>query len=460
MADSTQESSIIADSINDSDISTYPLENVLTGDGTAQNPYIISTAQDFLCASAMVSESNAQYASAVYSIQACIDFAQVEFVPIGTEEAPFKGTLLGNGHLLKNIALTDTKHFGVVGYMTQGNISNVNARYVSGKYSFENLSCFGGIIGQISTAISGYSVSAVQCSAYGNIEIDSQKALNCGGFIGKVYAKSAGVYVRDCIADVNLSASSLSNSYAGGFAAHLSTDPAGTYVFQRCVAKGNVDLETSSFNAYSGGFVASANKDEDGWSEWFDENATNEYNFSECIAMGNVFADSKVGGQAGGFLYYLQGFATVGKVLVSSEQTVTAKEIKKNIGTSCSVDNLKNSSYLSNELKFDFEEVWAMSEDGEISLKSTCGTCKFYPVVKVSQGMLHVLNVDADYAVMVSSYASKILQDVKIIPVSKDLSVSYEEIYLDVDTADSVKAFLFDSKVLLKPVCESSQENI
>ncbi len=458
-ANSTQESPIIADSINESAINAYALKKVLTGNGTTEEPYVISTAQDFLCASAMVLENNSQYASAVYSIQACIDFIGTEFVPIGTETAPFKGTLLGNGHLLKNISLTDTKYFGVVGYMTEGKISNVNVGYVSGKYSFENLSCFGGVVGQITTTKSGHSVSALQCSAYGNIEIESKKALNCGGLFGKVQAKSAAVYVRDSFADVNILAGSLIDSYLGGFVGHLTANSGSTYVFQRCIAKGNVELETSSLNAYSGGFVAYAIKDEGGWSDWLDENTSNEYNFTECIAMGNVYAVSTSGGKAGGFLFYLGEHASVGNVLVSSEQTVTAKTVKK-LGTICSVDNLKNSSYLSNELKFDFEEVWTMSQDGEISLKNTCGICKFYPVVKVSQGMLHVWNVDDDYTVMVASYASKILQDVKIIPVSKDLSVSYEEICLDIDLVDSVKAFLFDSDILLKPVCESSQEDI
>ena len=90
---------------------------------------IIASVKDFAKAAVMIAEKNSLYGESVYSIVSCIDFGGANFKPLGNENAPFKGTLLGNNHRLINIECSDVSSFGVVGCMTKGSIQEVHAQY-------------------------------------------------------------------------------------------------------------------------------------------------------------------------------------------------------------------------------------------------------------------------------------------------------------------------------------------
>ena len=58
-----------------------------------------------------------------------IDGQGIGWAPIGSEEAPFSGTFLGNGHIIKNVLIFPEHGTGIFGYFT-GSISGLNLRDV------------------------------------------------------------------------------------------------------------------------------------------------------------------------------------------------------------------------------------------------------------------------------------------------------------------------------------------
>ena len=345
-------------------------ENVLEGEGTTQNPYRITSTEDFLCASSMVSSNNALYAASVYSIDSCIDFRGVNFTPIGTENTPFKGTLLGNGHVLRNISVSDISHFGVVGYMTQGVVSNVHAEYVAGELTVQNLNRFGGIVGEIYSKSSSNTVTVSGCSAKGDVGIKSSGEVIAGGVAGMVEAGFSNVYFNDNIANVNLTVVSSTKSYVAGFAGKANAKKEKIYLLiEKCAATGDVTLG-NSMGSYAAGFIAYVDCEPKAWSGWAEETvllAETETSISKSFAKGNVVSS----GCGGGFLAEYKDF-TKKEVFLSASQTVTAQASGVNMGTICDDELLSDSEFLAQNMGFDFTNTWEIADDGSLKLQNKC----------------------------------------------------------------------------------------
>ena len=363
-------SELVEESLYDGNEGTTLGENVLEGEGTAENPYRITSAQDFLCASEMVSSNNSLYAAGVYSIEACIDFDKVSFTPMGTENAPFKGTLLGNGHVLKNISLSDIKHFGVVGYMTQGVVSNVHAEYVAGELTVQNLNRFGGIVGEIYSKSSSKTVTVSGCSANGDVYIKSNDEVVAGGIAGMIEARYSNVYFNDNIANVNLRVVSSTKSYVAGFAGKANAKKDDIYLLiEKCAATGDVYLG-DVIGSYAAGFIAYVDCEPKGWSGWVEGMvllAETETSISKSFVTGNVVSS----GKGGAFIADYKDFNKK-EVFISKSQTVTAKSGGVNMGTICDDELLSDSEFLAQNMGFDFTNTWEIADDGSLKLQNKC----------------------------------------------------------------------------------------
>jgi len=94
------------------------------GNGSAEDPYVISNAEQFKLIS-----STKDGLSKHYILINDIDFKDVSSVPIGDEDKPFNGSIDGNGYAIKNLEVTADEYVGLFAYVgPYGVIENLNVK--------------------------------------------------------------------------------------------------------------------------------------------------------------------------------------------------------------------------------------------------------------------------------------------------------------------------------------------
>lgn len=210
-----------------------------SGDGTADNPYLINTPEDLIELSYLVN-NDATFANAHFRLTANIDLQGIEFTPIGTTNSNnrFYGTFDGGGHTISGLHITaDLEDQGLFGYIAKtgkvhnvgvsgtikggtnsGGIAGSNTGTVENCYSTVNVSgsnYAGGIVGRNRTDGKIY-----YCYSTGNI---------CGKIAADCYAGGItgynSYYVRYCV--------SLGMSVAGNTAGRISGHNAQTQSYNR-----------------------------------------------------------------------------------------------------------------------------------------------------------------------------------------------------------------------------------
>lgn len=243
------------------------------GNGTSENPYIISDYSDLVTLSQLIAEeTDARYAGAHYrvsvkSITADATGGQT-FIPIGSETKPFTGNFDGNGVIISGLTVdSDDDYVGLFGYVGAGaEISEVGLykaniatnRYYAGGiagYNAGNISsCFvhGSISGlQRVGGIAGYNAGVIEnCYSSGAIvpPPGSVAIKYAGGLVGEI---AAGGALRYSYTFAEVEAEKTSES-AGAVAGSSAGEITRCYT----VAVANADTElapigTGSGNAYS-----------------------------------------------------------------------------------------------------------------------------------------------------------------------------------------------------------------
>ncbi len=243
------------------------------GNGTPENPYIISDYSDLVTLSQLIAEeTDAHYAGAYYRVSVksiTVDATGGEtFIPIGSEANPFTGNFDGNGVIISGLTVdSNDSYVGLFGYVgADAVISEVglykadiatNFYYAGGiaGYNAGNISsCFvhGSISGlQRVGGIAGYNAGVIEnCYSSGAIvpPPGSVAIKYAGGLVGEIAAGGALSYSYT-FAEVEAEESSESAGAVVGSSAGEIT---------RCytVAVANADTElapigTGSGNAYS-----------------------------------------------------------------------------------------------------------------------------------------------------------------------------------------------------------------
>lgn len=245
------------------------------GNGTPENPYIISDYSDLVTLSQLIAEeTDARYAGAHYSVSVksiTADATEGEtFIPIGSETKPFTGNFDGNGVIISGLTVdSNDSYVGLFGYVGAGaEISEVglykaniatNYYYAGGiaGYNAGNISsCFvhGSISGlQRVGGIAGYNagVGVIEnCYSSGAIvpPRGTVAISYAGGLVGEI---AAGGALRYSYTFAEVEAEKTSES-AGAVAGRSAGEITRCYT----VAVANADTElapigTGSGNAYS-----------------------------------------------------------------------------------------------------------------------------------------------------------------------------------------------------------------
>ena len=123
------------------------------GNGTENNPYIITNADQLLALSNLVNGGR-NFQGVWFALGDDIQLDQTKnWLPIGTEKNKFKGNFNGNNHYIKGLYFNDTSamYVGLFGYTEQSIIRNI-------KISSENsilmgYGCVGSIVGRMNNGI-------------------------------------------------------------------------------------------------------------------------------------------------------------------------------------------------------------------------------------------------------------------------------------------------------------------
>ena len=239
------------------------------GNGTSENPYIISDYSDLVTLSQLIAEeTDAHYAEAYYRVSVksiTVDATGGQtFIPIGSETKPFTGNFDGNGVIISGLTVdSDDSYVGLFGYVGAGaEISEVglykadiatNFYYAGGiaGYNAGNISsCFvhGSISGlQRVGGIAGYNAGDIEnCYSSGAIvpPPGSVAISYAGGLVGEIAAGGALRYSYT-FAEVEAEETSKSAGAVAGSSAGEIT---------RCytVAVANADKEISAVGSGSG----------------------------------------------------------------------------------------------------------------------------------------------------------------------------------------------------------------
>ena len=243
------------------------------GNGTSENPYIISDYSDLVTLSQLIAEeTDAHYAGAYYRVSVksiTVDATGGQtFIPIGSETKPFTGNFDGNGVIISGLTVdSNDDYVGLFGYVGAGAVISevglykadiaTNFRYAGGiaGYNAGSISsCFvhGSISGlQRVGGIAGYNAGVIEnCYSSGAIvpPPGSVAIKYAGGLVGEIAAGGALRYSYT-FAEVEADEDSTAAGAVAGRSAGEIT---------RCytVAVANADKEldpigTGSGNAYS-----------------------------------------------------------------------------------------------------------------------------------------------------------------------------------------------------------------
>jgi hypothetical protein len=151
------------------------------GKGTEKSPYMVETKEELLYLAQSVNNGNS-YENVYFELAKDIDlqcFSVNNWIPIGTESAPFKGFFNGKNFLLSGLQIDNPAldYAGLFGYVYMGKLENI--RIVNSSFSAHNNVA----------AVVGYLMGGEVCNCYNEAAVSGND--NVGGIAG--YAHSAKI---------------------------------------------------------------------------------------------------------------------------------------------------------------------------------------------------------------------------------------------------------------------------
>ena len=220
----------------------------LSGSGTADSPYTISSPAQMVEFAGLVNGGNS-YSGKYFILTADIDLSGKVWTPIGDKPSsgtahPFAGIFDGNGCTITGLTINMTLNvpcYGLFGYVKGSSASN---RAIIRNVKLEGVN-INGSSASYSGAVVGYAENAyiLDCSSAGNVT--SSGSYSVGGVLG--YSGS-NVTVKGCYSYASVK----SGSYAGGIVGR--TASSSTIAVKQCFFGGNLTGSAS----YTGGIVGSA----------------------------------------------------------------------------------------------------------------------------------------------------------------------------------------------------------
>ncbi len=239
--------------LQDNDVSSHP-----AGDGTESFPYLIRNAEQFQF---IKYDLNSHY-----KLTEDIDFNGETLIPIGTSSMPFRGSLDGAGHTMRNFRISTTDSYtgmfryaisarfkdlviekAEVGQLTTTAYLGVLAGYLNNCIT-EDISLVDVTVtgGQYCGALAGYATGGniVECSVAGDGMVNG--TTNVGGLLGYISSSM----VKNCFATVKVKGS---GDYAGGMVGVATGTSSSPMKISECYATENI-----TGKGYVGGLIGSA----------------------------------------------------------------------------------------------------------------------------------------------------------------------------------------------------------
>ncbi|WP_407356029.1 hypothetical protein [Methanolobus sp. WCC5] len=229
------------------------------GDGSAGNPYQITTANDL--------QNMNNDVTAHYIMINDVDVSHLTFTPIGeiTTVGMFEGSFDGMGYTIEGLTIDHMDdHGGLFAYLDMATVQNVTIANATVTVYWDMMFPFVAVLAGEATDSTIKDVTVLNSS----IDSDTDRV---AGLIG--YANNCDI--SDCLTDVEITSQ---GSFTGGLIGHLLNSNV-----ERCMALGNV---TATGNVQrTGGLI--------GWSD--------DSNIINCAALGDVAGYNQVGGLVGKF---------------------------------------------------------------------------------------------------------------------------------------------------------------
>jgi len=240
----TEEIQLMSDSI-----SLMSTTSSIVGDGTAENPYLITTEADLL---ALANEELTNALSANYELQNDIVVTSTTWVPIGNS-TEFSGHFDGNGYTISGVIL-EGSGYNYTGFFgkNSGLIENLTvdvtfsaSNYLGGLVAYNTGTIRNCLTNGTLTSTSYYVGGLVGENYNGTISTSGSTAAvtgnsYVGGLVGRnrSYYGSGNTAITNCYAQGNVTA----NSNVGGLVGHNYHDNGSyTAVIRNCYAAGKVN---------------------------------------------------------------------------------------------------------------------------------------------------------------------------------------------------------------------------
>lgn len=215
-----------------------------SGDGTAENPYIISNANELAYLAQAINDgtiSSAYY----YKLAADLNLNGYGWTPIGkSTSTAFQGNFDGNGYTISGLYATGSSYVGLFGITSNANIDNLT---LSGDVTSTGAYAVGMLIGRAygDTAVSNVVVSGTVANTY-----SSSLNTTYSGIGGLVGAANSVLTLTNCGNEATVTSARI---YPGGLIGLLSSSY--TVSISGCYNAGDVTNNHSGATVYAGGLV-------------------------------------------------------------------------------------------------------------------------------------------------------------------------------------------------------------
>ncbi len=204
------------------------LAKILDGNGTADDPYLIKKADDYLAVANQLISTKFNYEGEYFKIVNNLDFSGKTFVPLGNYDVPFAGTLDGGSKTISNVDLeaegTDEDanaglYYALVGYTTaKSTIKNVKLN----NSTFSGFAHVAGIVAYTAGTVDNCEVGEdVVLTDTSSVTVSSLSTSRNGRYLGGIVGEAAGsAQISNCVSRATL------NGYIslGGIAGAASED--------------------------------------------------------------------------------------------------------------------------------------------------------------------------------------------------------------------------------------------
>jgi hypothetical protein len=392
------------------------------GDGTEQNPYLISSKSDM-----------EQLASEVYAEQShegdyfllTRDLTAPEdtitgIIGVGSSRC-FSGIFDGGNHEIA-VNINFTNDAGLFGYVEGATIKNLS---LSGSVrAIRSTSVY---VGGICAHIRGNARTTItNCYNKADIYSESEKGMtSSGGICGSI--SNRNTIINKCYNMGNiLSKSSDTYSYSGGICGYTSGETGTTISISNCYNAGYICSETENYSSYVGGIVGDILHTDI-------VNCYNTGNVSSSAPSASVsggIAGSGLGGEIkncfvsncqianigsytgriGGVnsypmnKLYANNYAESITVIINGEPVSDQDENNKN-GKDITLANLQNKAWLASNLSWDFNSVWKIKPGEFPTLRDEFDVTSILPVASMLDVSVYpnpvqqYLHIQSDYPV-------------------------------------------------------------